>query len=107
MRTIAKAALFTMTWMATSSAALAFDREDARFVIDTDDIAVLDYVVCLEREVGKTPRAMSIPDALEVAAQTCAEQWPLDASVSSAEDIILNIMECGFRPGEASPEMGC
>jgi hypothetical protein len=90
--------------------ALAYDRREAAYVTSSQNPQVLDYVVCLERAVGNAPRKLSIPQALDRAEGSCktaASRLPKGAREPSAQDIRMNILECGFRAGDASPDMGC
>ncbi|WP_025659768.1 hypothetical protein [Rhizobium sp. IBUN] len=90
--------------------ALAYDRRDATYVTSSKSRTVLDYIVCLEGVVSNTPKKMSIATSLETAEKTCREKAKkLVASPSepNAEDIRAMILECGFRPGDGSPDAGC
>lgn len=94
----------------SAATAAGYSRKDAQHVTSSRNRAVLDYIVCLEHEVGKTPKRMSIVDSLNTAARACtaaSESLPKSADEPSAEDIMIMIMECGFRPGDASPDAGC
>jgi hypothetical protein len=81
----------------TVSPALAYSEEDAKFVWNTNDQPVLKYIVCLE---AKMQNPLNIGDALTKAEKSCKK---LKAKVADAdaEEIILGIMECGFKPGDA------
>lgn len=71
---------------------------------------MLAYVVCLETETNKQPRRIALETALDNAAAACrteALQLPRDPSEPNAEDLRASILECGFRPAEASPDSGC
>ena len=87
----------------------AYSTRDARHVTASRDPAVLAYVVCLEAGVRKSGKD-SIPDALATAERSCrpaARKLPRSASEPNAEDIRMMILECGFKPGDGSPDMGC
>ncbi len=95
---------------AGASAALAYSVNDASYVTTSRNPTVLQYVVCLEGVVEQVPRSVSIPDALAVARQSCApweRQLPRTANEPDASQIIAMITECGFRPGDASPDADC
>lgn len=86
--------LIALLLMATPASA-GYSAADAAYVTDSKDPAVLNYVVCLATKDASL-------EAAQAACQTLAAKIGTEA-----EDIMLNIMECGFRPGEASPDMGC
>lgn len=67
MKFITKTIALAVACALVTSSANAFSREDARWGYETDDAPVLDYIVCLEWEFGKTPRATNTQDALEIA----------------------------------------
>lgn len=84
--------------------------DDARYVTSSRNPAVLRYVVCLEAAVGMMPRSMSLGDAMRRAENECANaaaRLPRSAGEPDAADLHGMIMECGFRPGEGSPDAGC
>lgn len=90
--------------------ALAYDRKDAGYVTSSKKPEVLDYVVCLEKVVNSTPKSMSLPASLDEAEKKCSSQsrkLPKAASEPNADDIRSMVLECGFRVGDASPDMGC
>jgi hypothetical protein len=90
--------------------ASAYTRTDAQHVTSSKNRAVLDYVVCLEDAVGRTPKSMSIMESLEAAEHECSEardKLPNSATEPTADDLRLMILECGFRAGDASPDAGC
>ncbi len=107
---IASGALAAAVYAGCLPVANAYDRTDAGYVTASKNKAVLDYVVCLEREVGNAPRRLSIPEALDRAERSCgrlARKLPKDGSEPTAFDLRMGIMECGFEPGDASPGMDC
>ncbi|MGO7817934.1 hypothetical protein ACC684_11715 [Rhizobium ruizarguesonis] len=90
--------------------ALAYDRKDAGYVTSSKNPEVLDYVVCLEKVVNSTPKSMSLPASLVEAEKQCSSQarnLPKAASEPNADDIRSMVSECGFRVGDASPDLGC
>lgn len=58
------------------------------------------YTACLERNMRGVK---DIPTGLDRADKRCARQRR-GLSAADADEIRLNIMECGFKPGDASPE---
>lgn len=93
-----------------ASPSFAYDRKDAGFVTTSKNKAVLDYIVCLEDEVADTPKRMTIEASLDRAEAACkvkATKLPQSRREPNVADIRSMIMECGFRPGEGSPDMGC
>lgn len=97
-------------YMVTIGPSLAYDRKDAGYVTSSKNRAVLNYIVCLEGVVADTPKRMDIEASLDQAEAKCkskAAKLPRSGSVPNAEDLRYTIMECGFRPGEASPDMAC
>ncbi|MGV8831786.1 MAG: hypothetical protein ACOH2N_07425 [Devosia sp.] len=92
----------------TAQAQAGYSFADAAYVTTSTDVQVLTYVVCLEDENAKQPRALSTVDALEAADAECRnDRVNLPSNGPSAEDLKLSILECGFRSGQASPDMGC
>lgn len=83
-----------------------YDRAAARYVTASTSPAVLDYVVCLEGEVAKRPNE-PIQQKVDAAKAMCAPMVAKFPAGESAEDIYYQVLECGFRPGDASPDMGC
>ncbi|AXS39814.1 hypothetical protein [Breoghania sp. L-A4] len=53
--------------------AAPYGADDARYVTSSQDPAVIDYVMCLEREVGRVPRNVGIQDAIDTAARACRD----------------------------------
>lgn len=99
-----------LLYAASGSLSLAYDRKDAGFVTTSKNKAVLDYIVCLEGVVADTPKRMAIETSLGQAEAKCkamAAKLPRFGSEPNAQDLRYSIMECGFRSGEASPDMGC
>lgn len=97
-------------YAALAAPSIAYDRTDAGYVTSSKNKAVLDYVICLEVVVAGTPKRMTIEASLDQAEAKCkakAAKLPRSSKEPDAGDIRLMIMECGFRPGEASPDAGC
>ena len=109
-RAVLAFALAASTPFATGALAQDYSLRDARYVTTSRNVDVLAYVVCLEVETNKQPRRIAIETALDNAAAACrteALQLPRDPMEPTAEDLRASILECGFRPGEASPDSGC
>lgn len=88
----------------------AYDRKDAGLVTTSKNKAVLDYIVCLEAAVAGTPKRMTIEASLDRAEAACrakAAKLPQSRKEPNVADIRSMIMECGFRAGEGSSDMGC
>jgi hypothetical protein len=87
-----------------------YETVDAQYVTSSRNPKVLQYIVCLEGAVGLRPRNEALADSLTAAEADCrvfARQLPNTADEPAPEDIRLTILECGFRPADASPDMGC
>jgi hypothetical protein len=105
-----KVTLVTTAVVILATAALAYDRKDAAYVTSSKNGAVLDYIVCLEGVVSETPKKMSSAMSLDKAMKACRvyeKKLPASASEPNAEDIRAMVQECGFNPGDASPDAGC
>lgn len=93
-----------------SGARADYSAIDAAYVTGSKDPDVLNYVVCLAGQVDSTPRGIPLPVALQDARAAC-EQYATrlagKAGEPSPDDLFLSIQECGFRPGDASPDAGC
>ncbi|SEO20939.1 SH3 domain-containing protein [Pseudorhodobacter antarcticus] len=103
-------ALLATVFCVTGLEAQAYSMRDATFVTSSKNLDVLAYVVCLEDQMGQQPRRMGQQEALQGAVVACRADeglLPRDPSEPTAEDLHLNILECGFRPGTASPDMDC
>ena len=90
--------------------AMAYNSKDAQYVTNSFNPAVLKYVICLQKKVAKMGKDLNIPLALDTAALKCnALELALPSSKNepSADDIKGAIMDCGFKPGDGSPDMGC
>ena len=90
--------------------AQSYRARDAEFVTSSKNIDVLSYVVCLKEESDKMPRSMSLSEALDNAVRECrndAVRMPSGRNDPTADDIRLAILECGFQPGDASPNSDC
>ncbi len=100
----------TLTFAIESSAQKAYDATDAEYVTSSKNPVVLQYIVCLEDAVGATPRNVGVAAALAGAADSC-KRWekglPGTPDEPDSEMIRQSIMECGFRPGDASPDANC
>lgn len=107
----ALAGAFVLTAGATEGrSATNYSFADAAYVTTSRNIDVLEYVVCLEEAVNKTPEAMPLPEALRIAAGACrdlAKLLPNTPGEPSARDIVDTIRECGFFPEQASPDADC
>jgi hypothetical protein len=76
----------------------SYSAADAAYVTDSRDPDVLNYVVCL---------ATKAHDSSELDAAFVACKGLADKIGPIAEDINIDVMECGFRSGDASPDMDC
>lgn len=97
-----------MVLVALAGTAQAYSRKDARYVTSSRNPAVLDYIVCLEKATGAKPK--NLPEALAKAETLCADaaqRLPRSSNQADAEDIRMQVLECGFKPGDASPDTGC
>jgi hypothetical protein len=88
----------------TSQAQAAYSLRDAEYVSNTKDIDVLRYIVCLESVSAGQTRAINVMDALDKANMICRNNA---VTLMVAEDIKESILHCGFRQGDASPDMDC
>lgn len=96
--------------LAMNGAALAYSLEDAKFLTDSKNKAVLRYIVCLEQYAGEAQNYSALSKALDLAISACrplANKLPLSANEPSAEDIKTLILECGFKPGGALGDAEC
>lgn len=84
---------------ATATAAVAYDAKDARYVRPQGTAQELAYVVCLE---GRMRGVTDLQAGLARAAKACKAKAP-----NSAADIRAGVLECGFKKGDGSPDMGC
>lgn len=90
--------------------ASAYDLRDARYVSNSKNIDVLDYIVCLQEKNKLQPRGLSAQAALNKAITACQKEkasLPKDPNEPSAAEIKLAILECGFQLSDASPDMDC
>jgi len=102
--------MLAVIFAAQASAQNFYGARDAQYVTSSKNSAVIQYIVCLEDAVGSMARNVSIPDALAGAEKSCqrwARRLPNARGEPNAEDIRQSILECGFRPGDASPDAGC
>lgn len=105
-------ALMVLMVAAYPFAALAqtYGTEDAHYVTNSRNDAVLRYIVCLELVAGTLPSSMNLDTRMaraEADCQSAAARLPNSAREPDVADIRDMILECGFRPGEASPDAGC
>ena len=94
----------------TAQAQPAYSLRNAEYVSTSQNVEVLRYIVCLEDQVARLPRRLDIVAALDNAAFACrdnAARLPRGRNEPTANDIRAAILECGFRPGDAAPDMGC
>ena len=102
--------LLAVSIAAEASAQKIYGIDDARYVTSSRDPAVIGYVICLQDAVSATPRGISMEDALAGAVSSCqrwARRLPNTRGEPDAGEILQSIRECGFRPGDASPDAGC
>lgn len=95
---------------AQSSGRGQYDARDARYVTRSDNAAVLDYVVCLEGAFSAQPRRLDSDRALDNAIIKCRNEEYRAKNTGGRRDIPeiqQMIRDCGFRPGDARPGMGC
>lgn len=109
--------MLRIAWRAATVAAVvialtgtteAYSRKDARYVTSSRNQAVLDYIICLEKAVGAKPK--DLPEALTKAEKLCADaaqELPRSPDQPDAENIRMQILECGFKPEDPSPDAGC
>lgn len=96
-----------MAILSTIGQASAFSSNDAAYLTESLEFDELDYVICLEEEVGKTPRNMPMRDALRTSDRICARSGFTVSRSSFPRDIHDFVLRCGFRPDEAKPGMRC
>ena len=102
--------LLTVTIATEASAQKIYGTDDVGYVTSSRDPAVIGYVICLQDAVSATPRSVSMADALSRAVNSCqrwARRLPNTRGEPDAGEILQSIRECGFRPGDASPDAGC
>jgi hypothetical protein len=101
----------TLAIMASQpSLAQSYRARDAVHVTSSKNIDVLSYVVCLKEESDKQPRRLTLEQALDNAMRECradAANLPRGRGDPTAEDIKVSILECGFKPGDASADAAC
>jgi hypothetical protein len=103
-------ALALPTGVSGARAAGDYSFADAAYVTTSRNIDVLEYVVCLEAAVNRSPEAMPLAEALRTAAGACrdiAKRLPNSADEPTAKDLVDTIRECGFFPEQASPDADC
>lgn len=94
----------------TSDSSRDYGPRDARYVTSSRNPDVIDYVICLENQVSSQPRRIDTDRALENAIVKCRnEEYRAKNSGGRTDipEIQQMIRDCGFRPGDASPGMGC
>lgn len=104
--------LIGLSCLFSVSGALAqsYSTRDAQYVTSSRNEDVLRYIVCLETVVGRLPRSMSVADRIsrsEVGCRSAAARLPQSSHDPDASSIRSMILECGFRPGEGSPDFDC
>ena len=95
---------------AGTAQAATYGAKDVEYVTTSRNLDVINYVICLNDEVGNSARNLSITDALNEAEQKCRNYAHLMPRLASEPDkamIRQMILECGFRSGDASPDAGC
>lgn len=103
-----RVATVVMFVVALTGTAEAYSRKDARYVTSSRNPVVLDYIVCLAKATGAKPK--NLPEALAKAEKVCADaaqRLPRSSNQPDADGIRTQILECGFKPGDASPDTGC
>jgi hypothetical protein len=88
----------------------AYTTADARYVTNSREPAVLNYVVCLENTISQPGmvRNWGFEEAIRIAQNECRMlPLPNNPISPSKEDLVRSIQECGFRPGDGSPDMDC
>ena len=104
------AGLVVAAGMSSSLAEARYTPADASYVTTSRNIDVLDYIVCLEAAVNRSPEAMPLAQSLRTAAGSCreaAKKLPKLPGEPQAVDIVDSIRECGFFPEQASPDADC
>ncbi|PCJ94286.1 MAG: hypothetical protein COA52_05335, partial [Hyphomicrobiales bacterium] len=84
--------------------------QDVEYVTSSRNSDVVFYIICLEREVGNTPRNLSMSDAVTSAERSCrslARRLPNRGNQPSAADIRQSILDCGFTSADAVPGNRC
>ncbi len=97
-------------FLSTAAAQQYYDEAAAQYVTSSQNPQVLEYIICLEGAVGQRPRNESLSDSLSIAERSCrsfAARLPNTRDEPTASDIRAMIEECGFRPGDASPDAAC
>ena len=110
LRSLWLASLLAAFLSAPLTAQAFYEAHDAEYVTSSRNEAVIQYIICLEDAVGSMPRNVAIADALAGAEKSCqrwAKRLPNTQGEPNAEDIRQSIMECGFRPGDASRDADC
>ncbi len=87
-----------------------YGTKDAQYVTSSRNDFVLRYIACLELVASTLPSSMSIESKLKRGETDCANAAALLPNSSSEPDaagVRAMILECGFRPGDASPDADC
>jgi len=87
--------------------AIAFSGSDVSYVTASQDLDEIDYVVCLEAEVGKTPRNMSMRRALFNSDRICQNAGYLLPRRDFARQVRDFVLDCGFRSTDARQGSFC
>ena len=107
---VARVLASVVVFVSLLTQAWAYDVRDAQYVTPSSNLDVLLYVVCLQENNDQQPRSASINEALNaaiVACQSAAATLPNDPNEPNALEIQQSILECGFKQGDASPDVGC
>jgi hypothetical protein len=107
--------LILTTALSTVFAPVAFAQAnysaaDARYVTSSQNPDVLNYIVCLENTMSYPGMQdkWGFQGAMDIAQNECRTlPFPGYPALPSTDDLARSIQECGFRPGDASPDMGC
>jgi hypothetical protein len=107
--------LILTTALSTVFAPVAFAQAnysaaDAQYVTSSRNPQILDYIVCLERTMSYPGMQdkWGAQGAMDIAQNECRMlPYPSNPNEPTAPDLVRSIQECGFRPGDASPDMGC
>jgi len=102
--------IFTFQANAQNARNQNYSLSDANYVVQSSDRSALAYVVCLEGAFNRQPRRLSKQRALDNAVAECgnvALRIRRGQRQRTIENIRLSVLECGFRPEDATPGMGC
>jgi|GEM_PF-2344039 len=93
-----------------SFAQAGYSIADAQYVTRSRNPQILNYIVCLQQTMAYPgmQEQWGFDGAMDIARNECRTMpLPRNANDPSADDLVSSIRECGFRPGDASPDMGC